>query len=856
MKKKITAILTAAAMTFCMGTHFPVSAESITLSFAPLIQNMINIEVKDKNGSLVEGAKLKIMDEKGVCAAKFTGNTAEGKGMNDSGFKVVPNNDKLPIITVDPDTISACIPNGNRIVKTSSSNYHYLYDGESVNFDIYHCSDEGVSTDYVLEEGQFAIYTHPAFRMKNSDGYLKVNGTEYSIKDSLSYTNNIAVHYTDTLTQSTILGIKNSSRSSGGNVSFERLNEAREYTKVRIPITSLSERFTGGTKYVLPADANDSGSDITFDIVNDRADAFAGLFIISGSFVNAVIPDSEGYIEFYTDKESREYIYNIKCIYSYSNGDSVSYTSRSDAKTFYYAEHTNVTMECPDFPETGTSFMNVPAGKYTIEEDYLPEGYVLSEPVEINVKDSEEIQNFTVVLEDYVEPTEPTEPADGITVYPKDNIVNIVVKDYNGNLVTDAEISMTGKGQRAAFNSGGTSFEQGPYTEFEWFENGSTEKKLWIPYERFVEAAELENAFGMSSADRAKKTASIGEFKMNSGETRAVCLYSKDDSVKTDAVLKKGVMGLYVDPKWETNSAYTGYLLINGEPVYINPADVSIGYGAVQYIDVGTFTGSIYAGLCEPGTVPTEGCTIDRPYISAESTEYIKVRCHIKEFSDEFADNGTIAPGDYLVDPRNNNSNAMCLILIVSGGMVNAVIPDENGYIEFYANKGNRYAWLDCFGSCTDTGHSYTFGTAGSYVAAECYTGNFTAVTLPDTGVVLSEVPAGEYTLSFSSIPEGYRNPGDVSFTVEEKTGIQTVEIILHEGFTLGDVDDNGKIEINDASLTLAEYARIGAGLEPQFSDVQLLASDINLNGKADINDATSILTYYAKQASGLEPTW
>lgn len=853
MKKKITAILTAAAMTFCMGTHFPVSADTVTLSCAPLIQNMINIEVKDKNGSLVEDADLKIMDETGVCAAKFTGNTDTGKAMNDSGFKVVPYSDSETIMLADTKFARTVLPEGNRIVATSAPNYAYLSDGESHTMDIYHCSDEGVSTDYVLEERQFAIYTNPAFRLKNSDGYFRMNGAEYSIKDSLSYTNNIAVHYTDSLREDAVFGIENSSRRGGDGVTFNIYSETKEYTKVRIPITSLSERFTGGTKYVLPADVNDSGSDITFDLVNDRADAFAGLVIISGSFVNAVIPDSEGYIEFYTEKESREYIYNIKCIYSYSNGDSVSYTSRSDAKTLYYAEHTNVTMECPDFPETGTSFMNVPAGKYTIEEDYLPEGYVLSEPVEINVQDSQEIQSFTVVLEDYVEPTEPSE---GITVYPKDNIVNILVKDYNGNLVNDAEISMTGTNQRAAFNSGGTSFEKTSYTDFEWYENGLAEKSMWIPYERFVEAAELENAFGMCFADEKEKRAYTGSFGMNSGETRAFNIFSKDDSVKTDVVLEKGVMGLYVDPKWETNSAYTGYLLINGEPVYINPADDTTGYGAVQYIDVGSFSDSMYAGLCEPGTVPDKGFSAYRPYLSVPNSEYIKVRCHIKEFSDEFADNGTIAPYDYLVDPRNNTENAQCIILITSGGMVNAVIPDENGYIEFYADKSERFARLGCYGSCSGAGVSGSFSRSGSYVAAECYTGNFTAVTLPDTGVVLSEVPAGEYTLSFSSIPEGYRNPGDVSFTVEEKTGIQTVEIILHEGFTLGDVDDNGKIEINDASLTLAEYARIGAGLEPQFSDVQLLASDINLNGKADINDATSILTYYAKQASGLEPTW
>lgn len=835
MKKKITAILTAAAMTFCMGTYFPVSADTVTLSCAPLIQNMINIEVKDKNGSLVEDADLKIMDETGVCAAKFKSNTDNGTIMNQSGLKVVPYDDSETLVKTSFDYALSAVPADDRIVKISQKGSIYLSDNESRTVDIYHCNDDDVSIDYTLEEGSIAVYTHPAYHLKSSDGYVIVNDVKYNFKNSFSASSGTAVYSVGEITSSCEFGAENSARSSCSNISLYPEEGTGEYFKVRIPITDLSDRFTGGRQYILPADENGSGKDIAFDILNDGAENFACLAIFSGSFVSAVIPDSDGYIEFYVDSETRSYTYAIKCLYTYSDDEYVHYTSRRDIGTFYYADFTTVTLECPDFPETGTSFMNVPAGKYTIKADSLPEGYVLSEPVAINVQDSQEIQNFTVVLNDYVEPTEPSE---GIAVYPKDNIVNIVVKDYNGNLVTDAEISMTGKDQRAAFNSGGTSFEKTSYTEFEWYENGLAEKSMWIPYERFVEAAGLENTFGMCFADEKEKRAYTGSFGMNSGETRAFNIFSKDDSVKTDVVLEKGVMGLYVDPKWETNSAYTGYLLINGEPFYINPADDTTGYGAVQYIDVESFTDNMYAGLCEPGTVPDKGFSAYRPYISVPNSEYIKVRCHIKEFSDEFADNGTIAPYDHLINPRENNSDAKCLITIVSGGMMNAVIPDENGYIEFYVEKNDRFAYLFCYG----TSNSSSFTRSGSYVAAECFSDYFTAVSLPDTGVVLTEVPAGEYTLSFSSVNEDYRNPGDVTFTVEEKTGIQTVEIILHEGFTLGDVDDNGKIEINDASLTLAEYARIGAGLEPQFSDVQLLASDINLNGKADINDATSMM--------------
>ncbi|MGN0592361.1 MAG: dockerin type I domain-containing protein [Ruminococcus sp.] len=856
MKKRMPAFLTAAAMTVCMAAYLPASAETVTLSCAPLIQNMINIEVQNKNGDLVEGADLKLMDENGVCAAKFKSNTDTGTIMNQSGLKFVPYDDSEALIITSSDYAISAVPNGNRIIEISPDRSFYLSDNKSETIEIYHCNDNDVSTDYTLEEGSIAVYTHPAYHLKSSDGYIEVNDVKYNFKDSLSSTDRTTVYSVGELTSSCTFGAENSTRGAGGSVSLYPEEGTGEYFKVRMPITDLSDRFVGQRKYILPADVNGSGSDIAFDILNDSESNFACLAIISGSFVSAVMPDSDGYIEFYVDNATRSYTYAIECVYAYSDDEYVHRTSRSDEKTFLYADHTQVILSCPDFPETGTSFINVPAGTYTIEADSLPEGYVLSEPMEINVQDSEEVQNFTVVLEDYAEPSDPTEPAGGITVYPEDNIVNIIVKDYNGNLVTDAEMTLKGTNQRAAFNSGGTSFEKTSYTDFEWYENGLTEKSMWIPYKRFVEAAELENTFGMCFADEKDQRAYTGSFSMNSGETRAFNIFSKDDSVQADAVLEKGVMGLYTDPKWETNSAFTGYLLVNGEPVYINPDNSSSVYGAIRYIDVGTFTGSIYGGLCEPGTVPTSERTVLRPDITEENSEYIKVRCHIKEISEDFADNGTIAPNDYLVDPRNNKSSAKCMILIVSGGMMNAVIPDENGYVEFYADKNDRFARLDCYGSYTGAGFSSSFSVTGSYIAAESYTANYTAVTLPDTGVVLAEVPTGEYTLSFSSVSDEYRKPEDISFTVEEKTGIQTVEIILQQGYTLGDVDDNGKIEIKDASLVLDEYAGCGAGLESELTEIQMLAADVNEDSKVDISDATAILKYYAQQAAGIEPAW
>lgn len=855
-KRKTAAFLTAAVMALSMAANFSASAADSVTVYAPGIKNMVNIAVKDKNGANVEGAELKLIDDQYRCIAKFTGNTDNGSAMNGSGLKSVPYDDSKNIIRTKAEDAYSYLPEGHRVVKTTNSNIISLSDGESETVDIYHCSDEGVPTDYVLSDGNIAIYTDAEYNAKKSDGYIEANGLKYGFKDSIDYPDNTAVYNVGALTESAMFGIRNSVHSSAGSMSLDSSNGTTEYVKIRIPITDLSENFTGGTGYTIPAEDSGSGQAIPVDLLNDSTDNFASLIIVSGGFVSCVIPDSEGYIEFYADKETRRYTYHFSCSYVYPSGtSSITSTSHDDAGSYYYADMTQAVFICPNFPETGTSFINVPAGKYTIEEDSLPEGYSLSDPVEIEVTDTNNIQNFTVTLDDAVTEV-PTEPVEGTTVYPKDNIVNITVKGYDDKLITDAELTMKGTGVSAHFNSGGTSFSQSGIYDMEWYENGSEKKTMYIPFERFKTAAGIEDSFGMTYDGGALLAPFTGSIGINSGDAKKVTLYTKDDTVPADAVLTKGTMGLYTDPQWESNSELTGYLIINNEPVYINSSDGSAAYGDIRYIDVGEFTSSMYSGLCESGTVPATGSTVLRPDIKEEKSEYIKVKCHIKEFSEEFAKNGTISPSDCYVDPRHNTSKGKAFILVISGGMVNAVIPDENGYIEFYADKNDRFARLDCTGTYSGAGISGSFSENGTYIAAEAYTANYTVPALPDTGVVLSEVPAGEYTLTFSNISEDYRTPDSITFAVQDKAGIQNIEITLQQGYTLGDVDDDGNIDINDAALVLSEYAGIAAGLEPKFSKNELLAADINESGSADIDDAMKILEYYAKKAAGLETPW
>lgn len=79
----------------------------------------------------------------------------------------------------------------------------------------------------------------------------------------------------------------------------------------------------------------------------------------------------------------------------------------------------------------------------------------------------------------------------------------------------------------------------------------------------------------------------------------------------------------------------------------------------------------------------------------------------------------------------------------------------------------------------------------------------------------------------------------------------------------LGDVDETGSVNIDDASLILTCYASKAASLDFAFDteDEELNAklndyADIDRDGDITINDASLALTYYAAKAAGLGITW
>lgn len=74
--------------------------------------------------------------------------------------------------------------------------------------------------------------------------------------------------------------------------------------------------------------------------------------------------------------------------------------------------------------------------------------------------------------------------------------------------------------------------------------------------------------------------------------------------------------------------------------------------------------------------------------------------------------------------------------------------------------------------------------------------------------------------------------------------------------FILGDVNADGSVDSSDASLVLAEYAKIQTGGAGEFTKTQFEAADVNNDNVVDSSDASKILAYYAMISTGKKSTW
>ncbi|MGN1225000.1 MAG: C39 family peptidase, partial [Ruminococcus sp.] len=88
------------------------------------------------------------------------------------------------------------------------------------------------------------------------------------------------------------------------------------------------------------------------------------------------------------------------------------------------------------------------------------------------------------------------------------------------------------------------------------------------------------------------------------------------------------------------------------------------------------------------------------------------------------------------------------------------------------------------------------------------------------------------------------------------ETTVETTETISEglddEAITLGDLNGDGAVSVEDAVFVLTIYAKQSAGLEVNLSPQQFFCLDCDHDTKISVEDAVLILEYYAKHAACL----
>lgn len=94
-------------------------------------------------------------------------------------------------------------------------------------------------------------------------------------------------------------------------------------------------------------------------------------------------------------------------------------------------------------------------------------------------------------------------------------------------------------------------------------------------------------------------------------------------------------------------------------------------------------------------------------------------------------------------------------------------------------------------------------------------------------------------------------NESDESF--EDSSNINVINTDLNLNLiSLGDLNGNNLVDVDDASIILEIYAKRAAGLTVQLSEQEFQCADCNHNNEIDVDDASLVLDYYAKNAAGL----
>jgi len=124
------------------------------------------------------------------------------------------------------------------------------------------------------------------------------------------------------------------------------------------------------------------------------------------------------------------------------------------------------------------------------------------------------------------------------------------------------------------------------------------------------------------------------------------------------------------------------------------------------------------------------------------------------------------------------------------------------------------------------------------------------------TTLTVEEPIAAEILPEGTPSTEETESPTTTTAPTTTETTVETTETISEglddEAITLGDLNGDGAVSVEDAVFVLTIYAKQSAGLEVNLSSQQFFCLDCDHDTRISVEDAVLILEYYAKHAACL----
>ncbi|MBR3971231.1 MAG: hypothetical protein IKJ87_09170 [Ruminococcus sp.] len=337
-------------------------------------------------------------------------------------------------------------------------------------------------------------------------------------------------------------------------------------------------------------------------------------------------------------------------------------------------------------------------------------------------------------------------------------------------------------------------------------------------------------------------------------------VFSYPQGETTAFTIPANKIGIFVDKKWENFNARGYYKMgADGAKKYFDNNEM---FGSLKVWAPKKDTKELRIGVAE---VTNPHHPIYPPKLQNQKTEYIKCKMNVTELFDllflwdmqetSLTEDGKVMYRDKIFNLRKRNKNTWGMITITSGACVTVAMPGSAGNVEFYVEKGSRQMAAEIRINYTDDngGGWHSNCTAKNYYGKVHEFRIETPQMHDEGGVIVDNIPAGQYTLELRSIFDNKPFPQTHTINVTDSKYQQFFVESFNTEYTLknGDTDLNNLVDASDASNILAEYAALSTGKPTIFLENQKYAADVNGDEVINAIDASLVLEHYADVSIG-----